>query len=309
MSIAPKTYSCWLCGSTAIALIRSGVDPAKLSPDNFSITDSHYGRTLDVYKCTSCSFKFCPTAGNVFSFYEALVDEEYEKTRAARALQARKLLQRAQHLFPEKNTGKLRLLDIGAGTGILVEQALSLGYEAIGLEPGRWLAAKAQEHKLPVICSWFPCVEVSDPFDVITLVDVIEHVTNPLELLSDLNRSLTVGGIGVIVTPDCNSFIAKVMGKRWWHFRVAHVGYFMRKTLTAAFHKAGLRPIAWIRPAWYFPLDYILIRLHQYLPFMGLKYLARRAAKSAGTFSLPLNLRDSWMVVVERSIAPPTLKK
>jgi len=289
---------CWICGSSEIALLRKGLDPAKLSPSNFSITDFSYGLTLDLYECKSCDFKFCPTAGNVVSFYQALVDEDYERTRAARALQAKKLLQCAEHFLPANNSGKLNLLDIGAGSGILVEQAISLGYEAVGVEPSQWLAVKAQEHQLPVVCSSFPCADISGKFDVITLVDVLEHVTNPVELLSDFAGYLKPEGVGIIVTPDINSLMAKIIGKSWWHFRIAHVGYFSRKTLIIALKKAGLEPIIWIRPAWYFPLDYILVRLDKYLPFIGLKQLAKFASRYFDKFSLPLNLRDSWMVMV-----------
>ena len=46
-------------------------------------------------------------------------------------------------------------------------------------------------------------------------------------------------GIGMMVTPDINSFFARIMGKKWWHYRVAHIGYFNRKSLNILLDRAG----------------------------------------------------------------------
>ena len=35
----------------------------------------------------------------------------------------------------------------------------------------------------------------------------------------------------VIVTPDIGSLAARIMGGRWWHYRVAHINFFNRRSL------------------------------------------------------------------------------
>ena len=59
-----------------------------------------------------------------------------------------------------------RLLDVGAGSGILVEEALASGFAARGIEPSSPIAA---QRGLPVTHGVLPNSELPGPFDVVTL--------------------------------------------------------------------------------------------------------------------------------------------
>ena len=106
-----------------------------------------------------------------------------------------------------------KLLDIGAGSGILVEQALEKGFSATGVEPSRWLWQKAQERNLSVFLGTFPHPKINELFDVITLIDVIEHVPDPVGLLKDAAKALSPDGIIVVATPDIGAVLAKIWAK------------------------------------------------------------------------------------------------
>lgn len=291
MSLHTTTIHCWLCDSGNTSQISQGVAPDELTAQHFAITDSHYGKTLSIYQCKDCSFRFCPQAGDVTCFYDALEDPEYERTRDQRRLQAEHLIRKIRRY---KTTGEL--IDIGAGTGILVEEAQRAGYKALGVEPGKWLAEQATAKSLPVKYGLFPDVIGNSQFDVITLVDVLEHVNNPLKLLKDMASHLRDDGIAVIVTPDVRSFAARLMGRKWWHYRIAHISYFERKTLELALERAGMKSVAWCRPAWFFPLDYLFIRLAQYIPLVG----AFAKLSFAKRLTVPLNLYDSWLIIARK---------
>ena len=76
------------------------------------------------------------------------------------------------------------LLDVGAGSGILVEEALAFGFAARGVEPSNPLQATAAQRGLPVTRGVLPPLpEFSRGHgdEVVTLIDVIEHVPNPVE--------------------------------------------------------------------------------------------------------------------------------
>jgi 2-polyprenyl-3-methyl-5-hydroxy-6-metoxy-1,4-benzoquinol methylase len=217
-------------------------------------------------------------------------DPEYESTRTERGVQARKIL---ELVASYRSSGKL--LDIGSGAGILVEEALGLGYDAHGVEPSRWLQARAKERGLPVALGVFPHPELVGPFDLITVIDVLEHVKNPLGLLQDVRSHLSKDGLAVIVTPDVQSVAARLLGFRWWHYRVAHIGYFSRTTLTNALRRASLVPMSFQRPSWYFPASYLVERVGVYLP----RPLRPRVPNFLSKLVVPLNLRDSMLVVVQ----------
>ena len=134
-------------------------------------------------------------------------------------------------------------------------------------------------------------------FDAVTIVDVIEHVSDPVGLLKEARSVLSPQGIGVVVTPDVSSWAARVMGRRWWHYRIAHIGYFNRKTLTTALEKAGLRVVASGRPRWYFSGDYLGERLASYLPIP----FSKVSFSWAKPITIPLDLRDSIYLVFART--------
>ncbi len=287
-----EKIQCWVCsGNNLEAAKQSGVSKEAITATDFQITDAHYGSTLDIYRCSTCGFLQCPDASELVQYYEDMEDSIYEDTRDERALQAKKLI---ELVVRHKASG--RLLDIGASSGILCEEAIKKGFDVLGVEPSRYLHAQAQKRQLPVILGTIPHPEVQEQYDIITLIDVIEHVSNPVELLSDISQLLAPGGIFVTVTPDVNSVAARIMRWQWWHYRIAHVGYFNKKTLNMSLHRAGLEATSWYRPTWYFPASYLYQRVMTYLPTA----IRHKAPAIFDRWVVPLNLYDSYLVICRK---------
>lgn len=138
-------FDCWICGAKQLKIVKHSNVCGVLDSKTFTISDSNYGTTSDIYRCKNCGFLQCTYLKGVISFYEDLQDPSYEILRPARALQAKKILN-----IIKKYESNGRLLDIGAGSGILVEQAIKFGYNAVGIEPSKWLVNKAKNHNLSV---------------------------------------------------------------------------------------------------------------------------------------------------------------
>ncbi len=285
-------FVCWVCGSNELTFARASTIVGPLSGASFAVTDSNYGVTGELHRCSRCGFVQGSRLDEVLQFYEDLEDPSYEAGRLERRLQFAKLMDLVQRYQP---TG--RLLDVGAASGILVEVAQARGYAAVGVEPSQWLQARARERGLPVLLGSFPHPDITGTFDVVTLVDVIEHVSDPVALLRAAGAALSANGVGVVTTPDVGSLAARVLGRKWWHYRVAHIGYFDRRSLGFALERAGLRPVAWRRPSWFFRLSYILERVNRYTP----KYVELSCPRLLSTTVVPLNLLDSLLVVFARA--------
>ena len=283
--------TCWVCGGNSWRLFKPSTLNGNISPDDFRITDARYGHTGRIEECQSCGFKQVKDVDSVLKFYENLEDTAYDQGREQRGLQARKIL---ETLLPYKKSG--RLLDVGAASGILLEQAAQLGFNCEGVEPSRSLAKIAQDAGLKVHLGIFPHPEIRDPYDVITLVDVIEHVPAPVQLLRDIANHLKPDGVGVLTTPDVQSLVARMLGPRWWHFRIAHIGYFSRETMKRALDLAGLELIEMSSPAWYFASGYAFERGMVYLPrFMRFKFPAMLRDRT-----IKVNFGDSMQVLFKR---------
>ena len=293
---------CWVCESTDTRAWRDGEAIEGLRPEDLRITDSRYGLTLSLSRCARCGFRFADRAevARLDALYAELTDPGYEGSQEARRLQMRHLVELARSLHPDARTA----LDVGAASGLLVAETARAGLDAIGVEPSRSLVEVARaQHGVRVLQGVLPHPELeARSFDVVFLVDVIEHVADPVGLLGLCADRLAHGGVLLVVTPDFSSVAARVLGTRCWHYRLAHVGCFDRRSLERALERAGLRAERWERARWFFPVHYLAQRMESYLPVAWLNRLAARVAPLRWLYArvIPLNLRDSHVVAVRR---------
>jgi 2-polyprenyl-3-methyl-5-hydroxy-6-metoxy-1,4-benzoquinol methylase len=291
--------ACWICGNREAKPWKARNLPAHLSPDDLKVTDHRYGTTLALDQCSGCGFIYAhgDELPELTALYEQLEDDEYERTQDTRVLQMRWILDLSLRARPHAR----RVLDIGSGAGLLVAEAKRRGLEAVGVEPSRSLVEVAERvNGVQLLQGTFPHPELSTSrFDVVFLVDVIEHVADPVGLLKATADVLAPGGAVVVVTPDVKSILARLLGQRWWHFRLAHVGYFDRSTLTRALENAQLTPVRWWRAKWFFRVEYLAERLGVYLPIQWFNRIAGRSRvlRAAYQFVVPVNLHDSWVVL------------
>ena len=99
----------------------------------------------------------------------------------------------------------------------------------------------------------------------------------------------------LVITPRRDSFFRFILGFNWWHYRIAHVGYFSKKNLIKIIKNTGFDIVDYKHATWYLPLDYILNRILKYVPFIKYRFSFKKE------ISLPINLLDSSMVMVKKS--------
>ena len=99
----------------------------------------------------------------------------------------------------ERLTDGRRLLDVGCGPGALVVAARRRGWQAKGVEPD----ARTNFLIDDVICSeWTTGIVPASSIDVVTMVEVIEHVSDPVSALSAAHEALVDGGILHLTAPN-----------------------------------------------------------------------------------------------------------
>jgi 2-polyprenyl-3-methyl-5-hydroxy-6-metoxy-1,4-benzoquinol methylase len=161
------------------------------------------------------------------------------------------------HIKEYKKTG--RLLDIGCYTGLFMKLAIDQGWEAKGLEPSKWAAQIGERnYKLDIINGNTGLLKsLKDGFDLITMWDVIEHLSNPKEALQNIHSLLKNDGVFVLSTMRCQSLFYNLSGNLWPWFMRMHLYYFTEKTITRLLSDCGFRVIN-IRPyTHYIGLDYL----------------------------------------------------
>jgi len=176
----------------------------------------------------------------------AAVFADYVGQQAARRAHAWRKLAVLRHL-PPRIPRHGRLLDVGCAAGFFLVEA-ARHYDAQGVELSTWSSAFARERlQLKVFTGTLQQAQLpSAHFNVITLWDVIEHVPDPVPLLTEAARLLAPDGRLVLTTGDWGSAYAQARGAAW-HLLTPpwHLSFFSRATLTRAAAAAGLRVVAW----------------------------------------------------------------
>jgi SAM-dependent methyltransferase len=154
----------------------------------------------------------------------------------------------------------VRVLDIGCGFGESLGYYQSRGCDAYGVEADENIRRVAEKFGYKVHVGLFdPNLYAPDSFDYVTMGQVIEHVTDPVETLRGVARVLKRGGHAVLSTPDRSGWGAKLFGGRWAHWHAPyHLQLFSPKSMQAAAAQAGLvmertatvTPSAWLTYQW-----------------------------------------------------------
>lgn len=109
---------------------------------------------------------------------------------------SRRLIETTRRIQPSGH-----LLDVGAGTGRLLEYARP-HFERVALEPSPIAARILRDAGLAVCESTLEDAELpNESFDVIVLDSVMEHVTSPMRVARKLHELLKPGGIVCLKTP------------------------------------------------------------------------------------------------------------
>jgi 2-polyprenyl-3-methyl-5-hydroxy-6-metoxy-1,4-benzoquinol methylase len=257
------------------------------------VTDDRYGVTLDIFECKLCFFRFCPTKKNLIENYEKMEDNQYVETSVERKLQANELFTKIKRFLTED---VVETLDVGCGSGLFVETLRSNGFSASGVEPSKALSDYALGLGINVINGQVQDIPTDQKFDFISLVDVIEHVDDPNTLVYQLSECLKPNGLLLLVTPRTDSFFHRVLGLKWWHYRLAHVGYFSKKNLSCLLKQNSFDEILSFSPSWYFSLPYLIERIFRYVPGMSgrkVKHFKNRVVR--------LNLGDSIAMLARKN--------
>lgn len=158
-----------------------------------------------------------------------------------------------------------RLLEIGSAYGFFLDEAKPFFAHRAGTEFSETGAAAASPLADRIYVGGLEALPDPDEggsYDAIVLIHTIEHVYDPVALLSGLAQHLVPGGWFVVATPDIGGFWRPLLRRLWPFWKPPeHVAYYDAKTLDDLLRRVGCVEVRRMPYVSYFPLSLVREKL------------------------------------------------
>ncbi len=198
-------------------------------------------KDFDIIDCHTCGFVHVTPLPDPESLVSTYRDTYYVKEKptflsfAAEDQAWAELFQNDRLEIFEQRLGpaRRRLLDIGSGPGFFLKTAQDRGWQVKGIEPSRQAAAHAKDLGLDIVEAFFgpETAPALGRFDAVHLNNVLEHLPDPIGLLTLAHDLIEPGGLICINVPnDYSPFQiagrSQVGADAWWLAPPHHLNYF-----------------------------------------------------------------------------------
>jgi 2-polyprenyl-3-methyl-5-hydroxy-6-metoxy-1,4-benzoquinol methylase len=258
---SPVEHTCALCGSTRAVLVYPANVSGEAPVSEFSCTSGGLARHDDIVRCLECgltSSRPSTRPERIVENYEAMVDQDYLREETGRRELSRWVLSRLDGYL----LGGRRMLEVGSNAGVFLSVAAEAGWEAVGVEPSRWAVETGRRlFGVDLVQGTAETLELqSGSRDVVVMLDVLEHLVDPLAALRHLRGAVHPEGMLALSTVNIAGLHARLRRGSWpWLIR-PHLHYFTPETLSRMLREAGFEMVEWAVVPRTFHASYIAAR-------------------------------------------------
>lgn len=141
-----------------------------------------------------------------------------------------------------KLPAQARLLEVGCGSGFVLEALHRRGFDVYGVEPGREAVAQSapQIREKITVDMFRPGLFPEASFDMVFFFQTLDHIYDPNGFVEACARLLKPGGYVVAFQHDVSGWSARLLGEKSPIIDVEHIYLFNASTLRRLFEKHGL---------------------------------------------------------------------
>ncbi len=224
------------------------------SSSNIVSSNSVFGETFNIALCNDCElyyFEHQPSEGLLDNFYAKKYFLKLEKKRFIYFLKSwfAKLRASSQYVYIQKYTGKedtKSILEIGSADGTFLAFFKKNGWDVRGFELNDYMIEKARE-KHNIVLEKIDVLDV-DPkeksYDIIALSHVLEHMQDPVSILTHCKKLLKTGGFVFIELPHSPLPFETSTEQMSEYLDTTHLYNFRPKSMTKLILKSDLKLIS-----------------------------------------------------------------
>jgi SAM-dependent methyltransferase len=261
----------------------------------------------DLYQCTHCKLVFVhplPDPSSVYSedYFKGATEGfgyvDYDQDKEP----MRGVFEKYLHLCKQYGKSSGYLYDVGAATGFFLDIARKKGYSVRGVEMSSYAAGIAQKKGLDVKTGDLLDQDLKrESVDIVSMLDVLEHMTDPLVELLYARDVLVPGGLLLVNAPNGQSVLARVL-KTAWHLVVPpeHLFFFSPKNLKMYLENNGFTVVYSGTISKRFTLSYIFKTLYKWQKINLWDWCAKFSEKYMSGLYIPLNLFDNFFMIARK---------
>ena len=112
-----------------------------------------------------------------------------------------------------RNLKKGKLLDVGCGEGLLLENANRLGFDVTGVDCSEYAVKMCCQKNLDAICLDIEGegLPFNEEFDIVVAAEIIEHLYDYYRFLASVNNCLREKGLLFLTTPNSSWLFYRIL--------------------------------------------------------------------------------------------------
>jgi SAM-dependent methyltransferase len=249
-------HACWVCGGHQLTREHDAVLDLDVYRDQHPELAAYTGETVWFRTCAACGFTQPERLPSLPGFFDRLYDQLWAPDWIQQEFESDYkdlIFQVILQGLDARTTAKGSLLDVGAHAGRFIHLARQAGWQPEGIELNpRTASFAATRTGLPVHSTNVDRMAICrERYSAITLIDVLEHVPDPLALLARVTGALAPAGWIVVKVPSGpaqrQKERARALLHRGYRARLAdnlvHVNHFSPGALRTSFERVGLSRI------------------------------------------------------------------
>tara|TARA_B100001250_G_C19816678_1_gene798802 strand:+ start:172 stop:1158 length:987 start_codon:yes stop_codon:yes gene_type:complete len=228
-----KTKKCPICKSI------------KINYNFLNITNKY-----KLQKCLNCNLVFPNTKFLTDKNYTSKVYSNYSKQNHRKVLFSTKNYRKSTFIKERfdycikklfKNNRKINVLEYGCGFGLFLDMLKKNKIKCKGLEVDKHQIEIAKKRGLNVSDNSI-FEEKNNSYNLCVMFDVLEHLTNPINELREINKKIKKNGFVICYSPNIFSLAFELMGKNQNQvYPFEHLFFFSKKSLNILAKKTGFK--------------------------------------------------------------------